>query len=146
MFPFWQHMYGNPRTHEAQDMHERTTEASLSLLLFCFPGAFLIPSPALPWDRLRFPGQAFHRAEGLFVLLGCPSALFVVPVPGVRFALPEGQEWRGRGRGCELPCRNTKREKGGPVYPSAKCSLSRQRDFLMFKSKTLKKGARQRGM
>lgn len=61
------------------------------------------------------------------------------------FALPEGQEQRGRGRGCELPCWNTKREKGEPVYPSAKCSLSRQRDFLLFKSKTLKKRAKGEG-
>lgn len=136
MFPFWPNMHGNPRRHEAQDMHGRTTAASLSLLLFHFPGAFLVPAPALPWDGLPFPGQAFHRAEGLFVLLGTVCCA----VPGVCFALPEGQESRGRGRGCQLPCRNTKREKGGPVYSSAQCSLSRQRDFLVFQSKTLKKG------
>lgn len=136
MFPFLPNMYGNPRRHEAQDMHGRTTAASLSSLLFRFPGAFLIPAPALPWDGLPFPGQAFHRAEGLFVLLGTVCCA----VPGVCFALPEGQERRGRGRGCELPCRNTKGEKGGPVYSSAQSSLSRQRDFLVFQSKTLKKG------
>lgn len=51
---------------------------------FCsaFPVLFLIPALALPWDGLPFPGQAFHRAEGLFVLPGCPSALFVVPSLG----------------------------------------------------------------
>lgn len=53
-------------------------------LCFCstFLVLFIFPAPALPWDRLPLPGQAFHRAEGLFVLLGCPSALFVVPSLG----------------------------------------------------------------
>lgn len=78
MFPFWQNMYGNPRRHGAQDLHERTTEASLSLLLFYFPGAFFIPPTGIALGSTPFSRMSFSRAEGLFVLLGCPSVLFVV--------------------------------------------------------------------
>lgn len=74
--------------HEVYNMHEKTIEASLSSLLFCFPGAFLILY-CLGIDSL-FQDKLFMGLKGS--LFSPPSPLGVVccAVPGVCFCASRG--------------------------------------------------------